>query len=377
MNVLICGAANVIAIGTARTLCQAGHRAVFADSNRFARGFLSKFCFRRYLFRDSSKDQPGFEDDLADCLRNERIDLVVPSTDQALLDLAGAMHVIPPEVSVSFPADVDKIRLVLHKGNLPGICAAAGVQTPRTLRHAEVEAPAPDRRAPPWVVKRTAGVAGQGLARVVDYKALGATLEETARKYPGEELLVQEEIEGKVYGAGGLFDGEQLKFFYCYEYVNRSPLGSGPATRCLLRHVEPVRGAFQKVLASLDWRGYCQMDFIVDAGTGEPFLVDINPVHWYTMPFSASARLNSILGLLPAGQSPFNEEPLEGPYATVCLTRELQRLLTWLFRGSGNRVERLRLFNHVRAFSAADFFWDPLPILLAPVLKLLAVTQGR
>ena len=377
MNVLICGAANVIAIGTARLLLQAGHRAVLADSNRLARAFHSKYCATKYLFRDPAVDLAGFEKDLAECLRKERIALVVPTTDQALLDLVAARGAIPESVACPFPLEADKIRLVLQKGNFAGIGEAAGIRTPRTLRHAEVKGLDPDGLTPPWVIKRAVGMAGEGLAKVAKRSMLAPILTRTMQRYPGEELLLQEYIDGKVYGAGGLFDGQGLRRFYCYEYVNRLPRGCGPATRCLLQRINPVREAFAKVVAALDWRGYCQMDFVVDNETLEPCLVDINPVHWYTMPFSASPELNSLWGYLGDAQNASAGESMVEPYATVCLSRELQRLLAIVAGHADRPAESLGLFAHARAFRRSDFYWDPLPILLIPFLRLLDMARKR
>jgi len=376
MNVLIYGAANVIAIGLARVLENNGHRVLFSDTQIFARAFLSKYCRGKYIFTDPASDKEAFAKGVSRCIAEEKINLVVPTTDKALLDLVEADDAIPRCVRRPFPRDAGKIRYVMDKGNIPQICRSAGVLTPQTLRAGNAGGEALGNMQFPLVVKKAVGVAGEGFAKVEDRPTLARALSRSAVKSPGEGLLIQEYVHGKVYGAGGIFDGNRTGHFYSYEYLNRYPRGSGSATRCLLHNLDVLRMAFDKIMATLGWQGYCQMDFVLDAQTGNPYLLDINPVHWYTMPFSADEELCCLFHYLaPERQASFAGVN-EAPYATLCLTRELQRFLSCPKRYAGSRGEALGLFSHLHDLRRTDFYWDPWPILLAPVLKLLRWYHG-
>jgi len=377
MNVLIYGASNAIAIGIARFLRDIGHTAVMADSERYSRAFFSRYCAKKYLFRDPLTDRAGFAADLAACINNAAISLIVPTTDETLLNLLEARDVIPENVRTTFPLDAGKVQYVLDKTNLPELCEKAGVRTPATERVDEgFEISRIEGFQAPFALKRASGVAGEGFMRVDRRELLGSALASVKRAYPESSLLVQEYIPGSVYGAGGLFDGETLRHFYSYKYVRRHPRLSGSPTMCHLQNLDSIRVAMERVLAVLNWNGYCQMDFILDEKSGQPFLTDINPVHWYSLPFSMSGDPNCLAAYCGRDEYPETEQLPVGPYTTFSLLRELQRVLAGgIFgkNGSGCSKDYLQYYRHIRR---ADFYWDPLPVVLAPVLKLLRAARG-
>lgn len=374
MNILIHGASNVIAIGNARVLCLAGHRVVFSDTNKFARAFFSRYCTKRYLFKNPLSDRVGFAADLANCVEHEAIELIVPTTDQALLELAEAKDAIPDDVILPFPFDVSKLRYVSNKVNLPEICRVGGIKTPLTC--SEKDYRKDNDRKPkiaPVVVKRAIGLAGVGFVRVEKLEMLDGVLAASRQKFPSDDLLIQEFIDGKVYGAGGVFDGQKLHRFYSYEYVRRHPSGSGSPTVCLQGHLTSIKAAMEKALAVLQWQGYCQMDFIVDSMSEEPCLVDINPVHWYTMPFSSSEELNSLFYYLGGGEH--GHAGKTHAYTTICLSRELLRILASIVRREPVSGSRQDCREYLVGFRRADFFWDPFPLMLAPFFRLFRFVQ--
>lgn len=373
MNVLIYGASNAIAVVIARIVRDSGHIPVMADSEKYSRAFFSRYCMKKYLVRDPLKDRAGFADDLTCCIRNERITLVVPTTDEALLNLVELKEAIPGNVMVTFPREIDKIRYVFDKANLPELSEKAGVRTPATFRVGKgFEITKTGGLKAPFVLKRTIGVAGEGFRKVERQELLEQTLATLRKEFPESDFLIQEYIPGIVYGAGGVFDGEKIQHFYSYKFVRRHPGLCGSPTVCHQQHLESIKTALEKILAILQWNGYCQMDFIVDEKSWQPYLIDINPVHWYTMPFSSSFELSCLSYYLCADKQ-LQEEELypAAPYSTFSFSRELQRILSGgLFDESSSCIKKgyRRYFNYIRY---ADFYWDLLPVVLAPILKLL------
>lgn len=376
MNVLIYGASNAIAINIARFLSRAGHTAIMADNDRYSRAFFSRSCGKKYLLRDPRTDGDGFRNDMAACLEREAIGLIVPTTDRTLLDLLDIQVVIPPYVLTPFPRDSSTVRYVMDKANLPELCARAGVLTPRTVRVDEnFDTSAVDGLRAPFAIKRATGLGGEGFLRVEQREQLPHAVAAERRKAPQSTLLIQEYISGRVHGAGGLFDGEALRQFYAYSYVRRYPQ-SGSPTICRQQNMDALRLSLEKVLTTLRWNGYCQMDFIVDEKSGDPFLTDINPVHWYSIPFSVAAERHCLSRYLVSERAVAEPAPT-APYTTVSLLRELQRLLAGgVLRGTGPGLEK-GYWEHYRHIRRNDWSWDPLPVVLAPVLKLLRLAAGR
>lgn len=377
MNVLIFGASNAIAIGIARMLQGTGHIAVMADSEKFSRAFFSRYCMKKYLFRDPLKDRSGFCDDLTCCIQSEAIALIVPTTDEALLDLVESKEVIPGNVMVTFPLNIDKIRYVFDKANLPELCEKAGVKTPATVRvDKSFEIAKMDGLEAPFAVKRSVGVAGEGFMRVEKRELLEKALTTARRKYPESDFLVQEYIAGRVFGAGGVFDGQKLEHFYSYKFVRRYPGLCGTPTVCRQGNLDVVKTAMEKVLTVLQWNGYCQMDFLVDEKSGQPFLIDINPVHWYSIPFSLSEELNCLSYYLGKDKRlPATKLYPDDPYTTFSFSRELQRILSGGIFGESGSCDSMSYWRNFKYIRCTDFYWDPLPILLAPILKLSRFTK--
>lgn len=372
MNVLIYGASNAIAIGIARMLQGTGHIAVMADSENFSRAFFSRYCMKKYLVRDPLKDRAGFAADLARCIQDGAIELIVPTTDKALLDLVESKDVNLDNVMVTFPLDSKKVRTVFDKANLPELCRKAGVKTPVTVRvDNSFEITKIDGLNAPFAVKRSTGVAGEGFMRVEKRELLDQALTTARRKSPESDFLVQEYITGRVFGAGGVFDGQKLEHFYSYKFVRRYPGLCGTPTVCRQGSLDAIKTALEKVLTVLQWNGYCQMDFIVDEKSGQPYLIDINPVHWYSMPFSLSEELNCLSYYLGKDkQLPATKWYPDDPYTTFSFSRELQRILSGGIFGESRSCDSMGYWRNFKYLRCTDFYWDPLPILLAPILKL-------
>ena len=370
MNVLVHGATNVIAIGAARVLHRAGHRVFLSDTSKYNRAFFSKYCSGEKILKDPLEDWSSFEIGLSHYLEREDIRFIVPTTDKALLELVQAKDAIPEKVSTSLmQLDREKICYVLNKKNLPKICCSIHVKTPLTFPASRFQHPADAGfMTPPVVVKPAKGLAGEGFVKVYDSKSLGRVLINATKNYFVDDLLVQEFIQGKVYGAGGVFDGHQLESFYSYELINRHPSESGSPTVCRYRELTQLKELMTRVLTSLDWHGFCQMDFIVEQKTGEAYLIDINPTHWYTMPFSSSESINSLLFCL--GEKIQQQKPKNRPYTTICLTGELQRILSWKTYRLSSSGWKYPWWQDYQGLRRNDFFWDPWPIILVPFIKL-------
>ena len=125
-----------------------------------------------------------------------------------------------------------------------------------------------------------------------------------------------------------------------------------------------------KALEALQWEGFCQMDFIVEDKSQIPYLTDINPVHWYTVPYSLSEELNCLTYYINEGkEGEIKKNKPGGLYATISLTRELQRIAT-----GGIFIKSIpagiTYWQCLRGLKYADFYWDPLPVLLVPFLNI-------
>lgn len=369
MNVLIYGAGNSIAIFTARYLHYAGHTPILADHCKYSRGFYSRYCKKKYIFSSPDNDKEGLSKELLKCIKKEDIKLLLPTTDEALVKILEAKEFLPKDIKVLFPLDYEKIGYILDKSNIPFICEQAGVHTvPIWVINDEFKMMDLEEFKPAYVIKKVSGCGGDGFMKIDSVSQLEPELKKIKDKFPAKTYLVQEYIAGSVYGAGGIFEDNILKKFYSYKYVRRHPL-SGPATICQVEYVEAVKEAMSKVLKVLEWKGYCHMDFIIEEKSGMPYLIDINPVHWYSVPNSMSKSLNCIDYYICGAGNQTVENSNSNFYTTILFLRELQRILTGnLLRHSNSKNSYWRSIIGLRL---SDFYLDPWPVVLAPLLKIL------
>lgn len=378
MNVLIYGAGNSIAISTAICLSKAGHNPILADTRRHVRGFYSRYCKGKYIFRGPDGDERGFASDLNDCLRKEKVELILPTYDDALFHLMGAKNSIPDDVQVTFPMDHEKIRYVMDKKNIPSTCSRAGIDAiPTYSITGNFDISSMERIVPPYVLKLGYGVSGKGFMKVNTLQELKKELSRIRREGMEDRYLLQKYISGAVYGAIGVFQDNALKCFSSYRYIRRYPPLAGNPTICAVDHKEGIRSAMSKVLATLQWEGFCQMDFIIEDNSGIPYLSDINPVHWYSVPNSLSERFNCLTHYIGREEG---KKVLKGGkgdfYTTISAIREMQRIVTGREFRKG-APDGIGYWSRLQGIQGSDFYWDPLPVVLAPLLKLLRYSEKR
>lgn len=371
MNVLVYGAGNWIAISAARYLHKAGHNAILADTGNYFRGFYSRYCDKRYIFRDPDRDKGGFCSDLYDCIKREDVGLLLPTSDKALFDLIGIGENIFENVKVPVPLGHEKITYVTNKSNIPFICDRAGIGVvPTRLIGDDFNGVDLKDIPPPYVIKPVYGLSGEGVIVVENLEHLKERLEGIKSGGLGDRYLLQSFISGEVYGAGGIFEGKDLKHFYSYRYMRRYPLPGGQPTICLVDFRENIKDAISKVLSSLQWVGFCHMDFIIDEKTRIPYLTDINPIHWYSVPYSLSEEVNCLNHYLDErkGKNKGTDSPKY--YATISIVRELQRIAGGAFWRE-KAPKDPGYWRCLRSLKRSDFCWDPFPVILAPLLRLL------
>ena len=378
MNVLIYGAGNSVAIFIARYLSAQGHTAILADSTKFARGFYSRYCTRKYLFRDPSQDAEGFSNDLKDCVDTEKPGLILPTTDEALINLVKAQVSIPDWAKLISPLDYEKIRYVFDKSNIPSICEKAGVHTaPICVIDNDFRVSDTHKIKVPCALKKVYGIAGDGFRVFHSRETLEEYLEQMRGPSSRAEYLLQEFVPGRVYGAGAVFEDNELKQFFSYEYIRRYPKLSGPITVSRVDYLDSVREEMQKILRTLEWDGFCHMDFILEEKTRRPCLIDINPVHWYSVPNSSSDELNCLSHYLN-GEGANDDANVDSgaTYTTISLYLEAKRILAGeTLKESGSPADS-SYWRCLQGLRWSDFYWDPLPMIIVPLLRILRRYSG-
>ena len=377
MKVLIYGAGNSIAIAIARYVRNNGHDPVLADTSRYARVFYSKYCRKKYVLKDPASDKEGFAGDLLNCIRREEVGLVVPTSDRALFSLLDADSGILKDVAVTFPIDRALMQYVTDKRNIPSLCLQAGIASvppypiDSDLKISEIGP------AAPYVLKLSRGISGEGFRRLGTLREAERAVRAIRDRGTEGEYLLQHYIKGAVYGAVAVFENNALKRYHSYRYIRRFPEPAGNPTLCAVDPQEGIQNAMSKVLKRLRWKGFCQMDFILEEKTMVPYLIDINPVHWYSVPHTFLKEFNLLSYYLEGRRDELTERSLPpGHYTTIGLLRELQRISHVWKKSARDLPQEDNYMKSILKIKPGDFYWDPLPVVLAPFLKLLKRIVG-
>lgn len=304
-------------------------------------------------------DQEAYLERLVEITRRERVDLVVPVSEEtprvarlrARLDPGVRLFTMPPDAVLALH---DKAGFVRR-----GLAHGLAVPTSHLLGDPAAEAMA---RADAVVVKPTLSCSGRG----VRFLAPGATLPEPDPAHPA---IVQRFVPGRVHSSCTLAREGRVVSTIIY----RGVLMSGSVAVGFERVIDQpaIEAWVERFVAAENWSGFISFDLVL-GDDGSVHGIECNPrltsgVHFWRSEDVARAVLEPNGGH-PVGLRP--ETRLQQFYA--CLT-ETQRAM---FRGRGF-LDRLRFL-----LTTPDVTWDrrdPLPFLTMPVTswRIIAMALAR
>ena len=213
-----------------------------------------------------------------------------------------------------FHTSVDKTRL-------PAAAEALGVRIPPYAIAASVdEAQAfAAIRGYPVVLKRSHGAAGEWVAIVSDPIELARTYERFAAAkaidFEGRgnaNILVQAHVVGKIFSQTmTAWQGTVLAGFVREKLVTHSPFGPATVVRCV--RMPEIRRFSDQLAIGLGMSGFFGLEYIVDAGTGEAYLLEINRRAMPSTPLGGMIDIDLCAALYAAvnGQPPSGRRDLD------------------------------------------------------------------
>jgi predicted ATP-grasp superfamily ATP-dependent carboligase len=289
------------ALAVVRSLHRAGHTVHVSGRTARTLASVSRASAAALITRDPLTAPDAFVDAVAAYVARERIDVVVPITEAALLALLPARARLAPAI-VPFPS-LETFRRVSDKLALADVARCADVAFPeQRILHAPAEAASldPGSLAFPIVVKpsrsvgedRADGVRAQFTVRhAADATALGAVLATfPAAAYP---LLIQRRIIGPGRGVFLLmWDGEIIARF-AHRRIREKPPSGGVSVCAESVVADPAlveRSA--ALLRAVGWQGVAMVEYKVDAATGIPYLMEINGRFWGSLQLAIDAGVD-------------------------------------------------------------------------------------
>jgi predicted ATP-grasp superfamily ATP-dependent carboligase len=283
------------ALAAVRSLGRRGVRVIAGETTPLAPGLLSRFAWRRLVYPPLER-RAAFQDALERAVRRFRPQLVIPMEEETLLAalerktaieaLGARLPYAPPEVIRRFS---DKLWTWER-------ARALGIRVPRLAPDSLDAVRAIAREAPfPLVVKPRRGAGAWGIRYVGGAADLEAACA-ASRAARGEWPLVQERLpaEGPGLGVSLLFDEEgRLRARFGHRRIREYPAGGGASTlRESARLPDEVLAASAALLESERFAGPAMVEWKVDARTGAPVLLEVNPRFWGSLALAIRAGVD-------------------------------------------------------------------------------------
>jgi len=281
MSAIVTNAKNRIAYTIVRSLGQRGIDVYTADFVPLSMSFASRFSKGHFIYPSPFKDQRSFIDCIIKNVRRLKAQVLIPVFEETFL-LSKYRDIVSDHVAMAIP-DYDQVLTAHNKDRWMPLARSLGVPVPRTFSIKTLRDNGFDRSSLhfPLLIKPYQGGGAWGISHIETLAELNALLSYDAYlDRPWERFCVQEKIRGPVHCVAMLFNHGHRRGHVVYQQLRDLPFTGGQATLRVSIDSPVAAGHFGRLLENLSWHGICQADFIVEEGTGTPYLIDINPRFW-------------------------------------------------------------------------------------------------
>ncbi|KTG07818.1 hypothetical protein AUR64_01960 [Haloprofundus marisrubri] len=290
-TVLVLDAHCRYAVTAIRCLGRRGVDVVAASPVRRSAGSLSKYARETRRYPAPEQDAEAFLSWLEAELRDGEYRMVLPVAETTVRPVSRARARFEPYTVVPLPPE-DRLLICLDKSETIRAAREANVAHPRTL----LDSPSYDRAVEtlgrPLVVKAREGSSRSGVYVCEDR----ATFEEAfeAARTPAGTPLVQEYVpDGGERGVYTVYSCEGTLLGLTIQHRLRSSHDDGGASTYRETVDDPeLRQTARRLLEHLEWRGVAMVEFRIDARTGEPKLMEVNPRLWGSLALTVGAGVD-------------------------------------------------------------------------------------
>lgn len=251
---------------TITCLGPAGHHLEVLDPNPICLARFSRWVRHVHSCPHAGREPLRYIERLAEVVRRNEIDVVLPTHEQAWL-LANAGQMLPPHVRVAV-AKSEAFARVQSKLAFAELLEKLCLPQPawRRVRAADDL----DGLAFPYWLKSAFSTAGQGVREVVDERSRAESLAALLGDAP---LIAQSPAAGRYGQVQGLFDHGRMVAVHTSVQRGRG-IGGSAAARLSVDHPAP-REHVAVIGEALGWHGGLTLDYFHEEG--EPSYIECNP----------------------------------------------------------------------------------------------------
>jgi predicted ATP-grasp superfamily ATP-dependent carboligase len=290
-KVLVLDAQMRNSLAVIRALGKGGLKVDAGEETRFATGFFSRYCEKKFVYPNPSKNTEEFINYLLDLVKKNDYEMIFPITDSTVLPIVLHKGEFSEHTIVPFPNYTTLIK-AMNKENTIRIAMANKIPLPKTYFLKSVDDSKLDGLEYPIILKPVRSSGSRGVALCNNNEELIDKYKYISGKYG--PLLAQEYIpQGGEVGVYTLFNEESKPIALSVQKRIRSyPVSGGPSTlRETVKNEELAEISF-KLLRAMNWYGLAMVEFRIDARNGKPKLMEINPRFWGSLQLSILAGVN-------------------------------------------------------------------------------------
>jgi predicted ATP-grasp superfamily ATP-dependent carboligase len=336
-RVLVTDAGRGSAIAIIRSLGRAGWKVTAADSDAKSPGFSSRHVDERVVYPTPATAPDRVVDVLLTAARDQRVDLMMPVTDDVILPLDHARQRFTDVCRLALP-DTHALKIATNKDATLDLARELDIPVPRT----EIVVTVPDaQRAAEhvgWPV-----VLKPQISRAYRPDESTTALEVTYAMGPDEltrrmadvnahaAVLLQEYCAGEGHGVELLVHGGRVLAAFQHRRIREVPFSGGPSSfresvaldSVLLEHSK-------RLVAALAWTGLVMVEFKLTP-TG-PRLMEINGRVWGSLPLAVKSGMDfpAMAARMHLDGPPEASVPPATGYTAGVRSRNLELELRWI-----------------------------------------------
>ncbi len=289
MSVLITDANKRTSIYALRSLGKKGIDVTAAeiDSIRKPIGFYSKYC--RNSVHTPEYNDFNYIPRLLKLAKSHEV--LIPISTDSMIPISKNIHKFQEITKVPIP-EYTKLEIANDKELTLRLGEEVGLNIPKstTVRNVEELENITKDINYPVVIKhrRSSGAQGVGYA----YSPHDLISKYKKMSHIQEKPIIQEYIEGQGYGFFALFNENSKPIAtFVHKRIREYPITGGQSTFCESVINPKVYRDGMKLLKSLDWYGLAMVEFKQNK-EGKPFLMEINPRFWGSMPLAIESGVD-------------------------------------------------------------------------------------
>lgn len=276
-------------LAAVRSIGRHGVRCIVAEKSKFHMSGFSKYASAVLTYPDPTKYPDDFFEWLCNTIVQHQCDLLLPMDDDVMSVVVERQDALRRLCHIPVPSR-EAYQYTADKAMTMRLAEQQNVSYPETIEmnlsanyDDEEIFEVMDRLKYPVVVKPRVSSGSRGVRTVYNSTDFLEIFREIHRYYPNP--IIQEKIPyGGKYGVCLCFDdNHQLKGAFVYQEVRNFPRERGPSTvrQSVLR--PDLVDLTIRLMKGIPWYGVVEVDYMIDARTGEPILMEVNPRYWASL----------------------------------------------------------------------------------------------